>query len=129
LTVCGVSRIGYGFPERMKGGNAKKEAIGDAIRNAAMRFGIGLEFWHKGDLFEEEAPAEQPSSRIDIIAALINDRVTCFNVSSGKFLSWLKSEHGISSIDAIPADIAPKIESVLRAAPTGKKWPSGYPTV
>ena len=53
LTVCGVTRIGYGFPERLKGGNAVKEAIGDAIRNAAMRFGVGLEFWFKGDLFAE----------------------------------------------------------------------------
>jgi uncharacterized protein YjbJ (UPF0337 family) len=27
-----------------------KERIGDALRNAAMRFGAALDLWHKGDL-------------------------------------------------------------------------------
>jgi len=31
-------------------GSREKEVIGDAIRNAAMRFGAALEFWHKGEL-------------------------------------------------------------------------------
>lgn len=43
LTVCGVTRIGVG-----DGRNAK-ECIGDALRNAAMRFGAALELWAKGD--------------------------------------------------------------------------------
>ena len=29
---------------------AMKERIGDALRNAAMRFGAALDLWHKGDL-------------------------------------------------------------------------------
>lgn len=53
LTVLGVTRIGYGNAEK-KGysdmGAREKEAIGDAIRNAAMRFGAALDLWHKGDL-------------------------------------------------------------------------------
>lgn len=53
LTVCGVTRIGYGHPDGKTGGNAIKEVIGDAIRNAAMRFGVALDLWRK-----DETPAE-----------------------------------------------------------------------
>lgn len=55
LTVCGVSRLGYGNaiskpPEISSPGDRIKEVIGDAVRNAAMRFGAALELWHKGEL-------------------------------------------------------------------------------
>lgn len=50
LTVCGMTRCGYGHPDGKQGGDAIKEAIGDALRNAAMRFGAALDLWHKGDL-------------------------------------------------------------------------------
>lgn len=50
LTVCGVTRLGYGDAQGKKGANATKERIGDALRNAAMRFGAALNLWHKGDL-------------------------------------------------------------------------------
>ncbi len=58
LTVLGVTRLGYGDAEGKQGGNAIKEAIGDALRNAAMRFGAALDLWHKGDLHADEAEAE-----------------------------------------------------------------------
>lgn len=55
LTVCGVSRLGYGNADpkpNADAGSRTKEVIGDAIRNAAMRFGWALDLWHKGgDLF------------------------------------------------------------------------------
>lgn len=50
LTVCGHTRIGYGDAPGKQGGDAVKEVIGDALRNAAMRFGAALDLWHKGDL-------------------------------------------------------------------------------
>ena len=62
LTVCGVTRLGYGHPDGKTGGNAVKEVIGDALRNAAMRFGAALDLWHKGDLHgdsEDEAVTDQ----------------------------------------------------------------------
>jgi hypothetical protein len=31
-----------------------KEIIGDALRNAAMRFGAALDLWHKGDLHVDD---------------------------------------------------------------------------
>lgn len=54
LTICGVTRLGYGHPDGKTGGDAVKEAIGDALRNAAMRFGAALDLWHKGDLHVNE---------------------------------------------------------------------------
>lgn len=56
LTVCGVTRLGYGDAQGKSGGDAMKERIGDALRNAAMRFGAALDLWHKGDLHTEEPP-------------------------------------------------------------------------
>ena len=55
LTVCGVTRIGVGD------GKSAKECIGDAIRNAAMRFGVALDLWAKENLveFERAAAAHQ----------------------------------------------------------------------
>lgn len=56
LTVCGVTRLGYGHAGAKTGGDAIKEVIGDALRNAAMRFGAALDLWHKGDLHPEDKP-------------------------------------------------------------------------
>ena len=39
LTICGVTRPGVGD------GKSTKEMIGDAIRNAAMHFGVALDLW------------------------------------------------------------------------------------
>lgn len=53
LHVLGVSRIGYGnapHSDYKDIGAREKEVIGDALRNAAMRFGAALELWHKGTL-------------------------------------------------------------------------------
>ena len=58
LTVCGVTRLGYGDAQGKSGGDATKERIGDALRNAAMRFGCALDLWHKGDLNTDDVPAE-----------------------------------------------------------------------
>ena len=52
LTVCGVTRPGFGELPAAKGADGVKEAIGDAIRNAAMRFGVALDLWSKSDLAE-----------------------------------------------------------------------------
>jgi len=54
LTVCGVTRLGYGDAQGKSGGDAIKEMIGDALRNAAMRFGAALDLWSKADLHAED---------------------------------------------------------------------------
>jgi hypothetical protein len=62
LTVCGVTRVGVG-----DGKNAK-ECISDAIRNAAMRFGVALDLWAKDGLRGDadtvaDAQEQPPASR------------------------------------------------------------------
>lgn len=66
LTIAGKSRIGYGDAGGKKGPNAIKEAIGDGLRNAGMRFGAALDLWCKGD---PDAPAPPPP-RTDLDDAL-----------------------------------------------------------
>ena len=61
LTICGVTRPGYG-DEMM--GKGMKEIIGDAIRNAAMRFGVALDLWSKEDIHRDEAPAGDEKSSL-----------------------------------------------------------------
>jgi hypothetical protein len=53
LTVCSVTRLGYGQADPKPYadiGAREKEVIGDALRNAAMRFGAALDLWSKADL-------------------------------------------------------------------------------
>ena len=65
LTVCGITRLGYGHPDGKTGGNAVKEVIGDALRNAAMRFGAALDLWHKGDLHgDDDEPLAEPKREV-----------------------------------------------------------------
>ena len=54
LHVCGVRRPGYGscLPGKQ---DAVKELIGDALRNAAMRYGVAINLWGK-DHPEKDAP-------------------------------------------------------------------------
>jgi len=56
LTVCGVTRIGVGD------GLGLKECIGDAIRNAAMRFGVALDLWAKEDLPMVDEQRSEPEA-------------------------------------------------------------------
>ena len=71
LTVCGVTRLGYGDAGDKSGPNAIRKMIGDALRNAAMRFGATLELWHKGDLHVD--PPAEPKG---VVAAVL-DFGTC----------------------------------------------------
>lgn len=82
LTICGVTRLGYGDAQGKRGGNAVKEAIGDALRNAGMRFGAALDLWHKGDLHDaseeqgrNQAPTEEPPARTLNRAPAVPDEV------------------------------------------------------
>lgn len=77
LTVCGVTRLGYGSADGKSGGDAVKEIIGDALRNAAMRFGAALDLWHKGDLhLDDDAgePAAQEQPRHDPVPLITDEQ-------------------------------------------------------
>ncbi len=69
LTILGVTKLGYGDAQaggQKTGANATKERIGDAMRNAAMRFGCALEMWHKGDLNAHKIQTEAPIVQSDM---------------------------------------------------------------
>lgn len=80
LTVCGRSMLGYGHPDDKTGGNAIKEAIGDALRNSAMRMGAALNLWSKADLHKDDDNEEKkPSHKI-----LPNDGVKEAVIEAGR---------------------------------------------
>lgn len=68
LTVAGVTRPGFGDETNGKG---MKEIIGDALRNAAMRFGVGLDLWSKEDLHadEDSSSAGEPKAAATVAQA------------------------------------------------------------
>lgn len=67
LQVGRFEMLGYGDAQGKTGPNAVKEAIGDAIRNAAMRLGVALDLWAKEPLSddgeEETAPKRQAAPK------------------------------------------------------------------
>ncbi|MET8648524.1 hypothetical protein [Nocardia aurea] len=88
LTVCGKKRIGYGDAQGKRGPDGVKEAIGDAIRNSGMRFGVALDLWHKGDLHGPSAdPAPKPADPPPVDPALaarraLNATIQRLNISA-----------------------------------------------
>ncbi|WP_068305872.1 hypothetical protein [Pararhodobacter sp. CCB-MM2] len=116
LTICGVSRFGYGHPDGKRGGDAIKEVIGDALRNAAMRFGAALDLWHKGDLHghdagQDEAPgkdsatAEEPAFDPKAAHDRIQKRIA--NAPSFEALSiiWGEEAETVKKIGAAVRDL------------------------
>lgn len=69
LTVGGVTRLGVGIVDAGKD-ELDKQLISDALRNAAMRFGVALDLWAKSELdhttagegASHEAVQSEPSS-------------------------------------------------------------------
>jgi len=75
MTVAGMTRIGYGDAPGKLGGDAMKERIGDALRNAGIRFGCALDLWHKGDLYAHEngESHEEPEDKPEPAKERISD--------------------------------------------------------
>lgn len=94
LTVCGITRLGYGHPDGKIGGDAIKEAIGDAMRNAAMRFGAALDLWHKGDLHAKEEIEEAP--KVEPIKTIAKQTFT-----EAELYALVKEVHASQNIDQL----------------------------
>ncbi len=133
LTVLGIERPGFGDEE---GGKGAKEAIGDAIRNAAMRHGVALSLWAKGDRdwahsektdTGEPAPTpQQPTqstARDDLdgmataeLLNLVDELATKAGVEYAQFTEKFRTEHGLLSVadlDALePAQLIPWVRNV-----------------
>lgn len=115
LTVLGMTRLGYGDAQGKTGADAMKERIGDALRNAAMRFGTALELWFKGDLHKEvEEVAEvvkiTDKQKVDILALAQE-----LDVKMPAFLKYLR----LSKIDDLPsADYLEAIKAIEKKRAT-----------
>ncbi len=100
LTICGLTRLGYGNADGKKGGDGVKEIIGDAIRNGAMRFGAALDQWSKADLTgnypNEPSEGLQPKGQ-NMTVEQIKEKVTKI-VGSGAGVTaledWIDSTEG-----------------------------------
>lgn len=99
LTVLGVTRKGYGHADGGIYLDDTKEIIGDAIRNAGMRFGMALDLWHKGsqnldgsDRPEQKSAAKE--SKIVVNYADLSNFVMPYGNKEvkGKKLSDIKPE-------------------------------------
>lgn len=114
LTICGVSRLGYGDAQGKTGGDAMKERIGDALRNAGMRFGAALNLWHKGDLHLPELPPEPPIELVNATdISAIRTALVVRGSDEAKFLEHYK----LASIDLIPKDWVVGILAALNKKP------------
>ena len=119
LTVCGVTRLGYGDAGAKKGGDAMKERIGDALRNAAMRFGAALDLWHKGDLHAGKEDAEADDRREAWIAERLVEIAAAKNVGALKKVmdDALAKVRDNNDQDAEDQLIAASAEKVKKAKP------------
>lgn len=112
LTVAGVTRLGYGDAQGKTGGDAMKERIGDALRNAAMRFGAALDLWHKGILHlddEPEAPAlakpaksiaDKAVTDVAVLIKAMEATKTLQGLQTAFASAWKASEHDAKVKDA-----------------------------
>ncbi len=94
LTVAGVTRPGVGD------GASMKEKVGDAIRNAAMRFGVALDLWAREDLHANETvpdagpdPLAEARERVWVLA------VKRWPKDTGDMLTGYLNEHRINVSD------------------------------
>lgn len=119
LTVLGVTRLGYGSAEGKTGGDAVKEIIGDALRNAAMRFGAALDLWHKGDLHGPDEEAGKPSSEAEEPKEpTLSDRADLFLGALNKVTSrvdleaaWAKGSKVCAALSTADPD---KLDAITR---------------
>ena len=116
LTVCGVTRLGYGHPDGKTGGNAVKELIGDALRNAAMRFGAALDLWHKGDLHgddegQDAAPPPANKPEFDPVAehdAIAHRLIKCESLADLASI-WASEQDALRRIRALRPELEAKL--------------------
>jgi len=89
LTVCGVTRLGYGEPQGRNGYDRTKGAIGNAIRNAAMRFGVALDLWRKEETEPVPDDDHVPASVVELRPAATDEQIVDWtariNVAANQF--------------------------------------------
>jgi len=108
LTVGGKTVLGYGDAPGKRA--ATKELIGDAIRNAAMRFGVALDMWKKEPtttVVVDDAPVALPSKPEEVrrqITLLGKTKKLSLDQVAADFHQWSKGS------DLRSADLAVLVE-------------------
>jgi hypothetical protein len=107
LTVAGVTRIGVGD------GKSAKECIGDAIRNAAMRFGVALDLWAKEDLHameqerdEDGAPAPDVAPTRRMSLTITDAQMSKMHASFNELGITDKEQRLAYTVDVIGREVA-----------------------
>ena len=99
LTVCGVTRIGVGTAPA-KSFELSKQLVSDAIRNAAMRFGVALDLWAREDLHAISNPPPPVIYATPEQAKQINGLLDAMDADAkAKAQRWWKGE-GFGSLKA-----------------------------
>lgn len=131
LTVLGVTRPGYGDCESGQF-SAMKVLVGDALRNAAMRFGLALDLWVRGQAEDDEkfrgdtqgpqeqrrpAPAPSPEEQAleDHVQAVIQqakDLKALDNAGTGPY--WKGVVEAAGSSEGVAAGSAKAITNWVR---------------
>lgn len=72
LTIAGVTKPGVGIAPT-KSLELSKQLVSDALRNAAMRFGVALDLWSKEDLHASPPEPVISAEEAAMITATLND--------------------------------------------------------
>ncbi len=124
LTVCGVTRLGYGHAagkQNQDPGAREKEVIGDALRNAGMRFGMALDLWHKGQLHAEGSDddgAPKPETKTDPTAPISKAQFRTIQdlaVEAGVSAEQICKAYKVDGVVKLPASRFDEIVTRLNA--------------
>ena len=121
LTVCGVTRPGYGCADGKQGGDAIKEVIGDALRNAAMRFGCALDLWHKGDLHVDDEPepaTKKPAAKKVVYSDLYQTMADTNDLNTVQFWRSLTQEKQQEEWKTIDKDAQKHLKAIMKEYPS-----------
>lgn len=120
LLLCDTATPGFGE------GKGFKDAIGDAIRNAAMRRGVALDLWAKEDLHaaqgaEERArEAAEEKAKADADRHALTDRIVALAVAKGADETDLRAKiaghHGKNSSEDHAAWLAKLLAAATESA-------------
>lgn len=107
-----IKRMGYGHAAESgfkEIGSREKEVIGDALRNAAMRFGAALDLWHKGDLHDDTEKNDKPkgSHKLD--------------TQIRPFLSAILGSTSLEEFEAIKVEYSDPLSAINEAWPAYMK--------
>lgn len=111
LTILGITRLGYGDAQGKTGPNATKERIGDALRNAAMRFGAALDLWSKADLHSSDATVESSPEQKK------PDGVTKLKEDAWEFADKIKAAQSLTEIETLIAQNGVMLTQVQEEVP------------